>query len=73
MIIDISIIIALVVDFGLVGGMHRIEMVWFSDLPGYWAIFGLVWCIVIIVASKWLGHKILQRPEDYYQEENSDE
>jgi hypothetical protein len=72
-IILVSIIIAWALDFAFVGGADRIELVWFSDLPGYWAVFGLVSCVIIIVVSKWLGHKFLQKPEDYYQKGDSDE
>jgi cell shape-determining protein MreD len=37
--------------------------------PGYMAAFAFLGCIVIIVASKWLGKIALQRPETYYEEE----
>lgn len=33
------------------------------DFPGYYAAFGFVGCVVIILASKWLGKHWLQRPE----------
>ena len=35
-------------------------------IPGFWAGFGFLACILIIVFSKWLGKKFLFRPEDYY-------
>jgi hypothetical protein len=38
-----------------------------ADLPGFIAGFSFVGCIVIIVASKWLGKALLQRREDYYE------
>lgn len=39
-----------------------------ATIPGLFAAFGLLGCILIIVASKWLGHAVLQREEDYYEE-----
>lgn len=38
-----------------------------ATVPGLFAVYGLVGCIVIIVASKWLGHALLQRREEYYE------
>lgn len=46
---------------------------WGEGVPGYWAAFGLVWCVIIIVVSKWVGHIWLQRGEDYYDDGDSDE
>lgn len=40
----------------------------FSDVegwPGFYAFFGFVSCVVIIVVSKLLGY-VLKRREDYY-------
>ena len=37
-------------------------------IPGFWAAFGFVGCVVIIVASKALGHAGLMKREDYYDE-----
>lgn len=38
----------------------------YSLFPGYPALLGLGGCTVIIVGSKWLGDRFLQRGEDYY-------
>ena len=40
---------------------------WYN-IPGYFAVFGFVGCIVIVLASKWIGHAWLQRDEDYYDD-----
>lgn len=32
-------------------------------VPGFSALIGLISCIVVVLASKWLGKKLLQRPE----------
>lgn len=39
-----------------------------ADLPGYDAFLGFAGCVVIVVVSKWLGKKVIQRPEAYYAE-----
>jgi hypothetical protein len=44
------------------GGAHF----WFEDIPAWGSIYGLVACVVIIVASKLLGKLWLTRPEAYY-------
>ncbi len=43
-----------------------------EHIPGFWALFGFVACVVIIIVSKWYGHvkwfgcfRIMAR-EDYY-------
>jgi hypothetical protein len=36
--------------------------------PGFWAIFGFVACVGIIIASKWFGHAGIMVREDYYEE-----
>jgi hypothetical protein len=38
----------------------------YSPFLGYGALLGLGGCAVIIVGSKWLGDRFLQRGEDYY-------
>ena len=36
--------------------------------PGFWAIFGFVGCVLIIIVSKWFGHAGIMVREDYYEE-----
>ena len=36
-----------------------------EKIPGWWALFGVVGCAVIVVVSKWLGASLLQKPEDW--------
>lgn len=38
----------------------------YSPFPGYAATLGLGGCTLIIIGSKWLGKRFLQRPESYY-------
>ena len=35
-------------------------------IPGFWAIFGFVACVAIIIVSKWYGHLGIMTREDYY-------
>jgi peptidoglycan/LPS O-acetylase OafA/YrhL len=37
-------------------------------LPGFWAVFGFVSCVVIIFVSKWFGKLGITRQEDYYDQ-----
>jgi hypothetical protein len=36
--------------------------------PGFWALFGLLGCALLIVASKWFGHLGIMKDEDYYDD-----
>lgn len=37
-----------------------------EHIPGFWAVFGFVACVLIIVVSKWYGHLGIMTREDYY-------
>lgn len=37
-------------------------------IPGFWAVFGFVACVVIIIVSKWFGHLGIMTREDYYDD-----
>jgi len=39
-----------------------------EHLPGFWAVFGFVGCVLIIILSKWFGHAGIMTREDYYDE-----
>ena len=39
---------------------------WWSGIPAFYALFGFVGCVVIILFSKALGKWFLQQGEDYY-------
>ena len=36
--------------------------------PAFWAVFGFVGCVVIILLSKWYGHLGIMTREDYYED-----
>lgn len=40
---------------------------WWNSIPGFYALFGFVGCVAIIVISKWIGKILLQRKEGYYE------
>tara|TARA_Y100000294_G_C8352364_1_gene255254 strand:+ start:221 stop:475 length:255 start_codon:yes stop_codon:yes gene_type:complete len=45
----------------------RNKVHFFGDsIPGFWALFGLIACILIIIVSKWIGHLGLLKDENYY-------
>lgn len=52
-------------------GTHG-EFPW-SGIPGFFAIFGFLGCLVIIAAAKIIGHYWLQRKEDYYNRHDNRE
>lgn len=33
---------------------------------GFWSLFGLLVCLLMIVFWKWLAHSFLERDEEYY-------
>ena len=35
---------------------------------GFWSVFGFIGCLVIILFSKWFGHRGIMTREDYYDE-----
>ena len=36
--------------------------------PAFWAVFGFIGCVVIILFSKWFGHLGIMTREDYYED-----
>ena len=41
---------------------------WPEHWPAFWAVFGFVGCVLIIIASKAFGHAGIMTREDYYDE-----
>ena len=60
-----SFIVALGADYFLVGDQHRPEF-WGSGVRASFAVLGLVACVLIVVLSKWLGHRWLMKDENYF-------
>lgn len=36
---------------------------------GFWSAFGFVACVLIVLVSKWYGHRGIMTREDYYGDE----
>jgi hypothetical protein len=65
--IMLGIMAALVVaDIAIPSGYDRF---FWESLSGAGAVYGLFACVVIVVVSKFLGYKLLYRPENYFDEE----
>lgn len=60
------VVLALVVvwDIGFVDKEHAHTMA--EHIPGFWAAFGFIACVLIIIVSKWFGHLGIMTREDYY-------
>lgn len=41
---------------------------WWEKVPAFDAAFGFLGCILLLIGSKALGHKWLQKDEDYYSD-----
>jgi len=39
-----------------------------EHIPGFWAAFGFVACVLIVIVSKAFGHAGIMTREDYYDE-----
>lgn len=39
---------------------------WIEKLPGFWSLFGLVSCVVLIFFASWFGKSGIMTREDYY-------
>jgi hypothetical protein len=49
--------------------VHRDHAIYIWDkIPGWGAVYGFVSCVVIILASKFLGHHGIMQDEDYYND-----
>ncbi|MFH1088081.1 MAG: hypothetical protein V1737_05815 [Chloroflexota bacterium] len=65
-----AVLLSIIIDLSLHRGKG--DFPW-SSVPGFFALFGLVGCVALIVVSKWLSHRWLQRREDYYDRNDADE
>ncbi len=41
-----------------------------EHFPGFWAVFGFVGCVILILVSKWFGHLGIMQREDYYEDKD---
>ncbi len=59
----IALALTVVIDFFVV--RKYVHFSW-ENVPGFYALFGFIACVLIIVLAKFLGHKWLMKREDYY-------
>ncbi len=67
-----ALILSVVADLLLYSGLGHGDFPW-SRILGFFALFGFISCVAIVVISKWLGHYWLQRKDDYYDRNDGDE
>ena len=61
------VVLALIAGADLLVPREHVEFFW-DAIPGWAALFGFISCVLIIVASKFLGHQGgLMKDEDYYE------
>jgi hypothetical protein len=66
----VGLVLTIIGDLSLKATDHSEAELWGGELVGYWAAFGLVWYLIIVVFSKLLGRYWLERREDYYDGED---
>ena len=64
--IVILVLLSIVCDF-IFPVEHEGSEFWWSYILGFFLLFGLIGCVILIVVSKLIGHYWLQRKEDYYE------
>ncbi|PID42260.1 MAG: hypothetical protein CR981_02570 [Proteobacteria bacterium] len=37
-------------------------------IPGFWSLFGIISCIVLIFVARWFSSTGIEREEDYYDD-----
>lgn len=63
--IIIAVILGIVVLSDFLVHRHHPYFIW-DEIPGFYALYGLLSCIVIVIVSKFIGHHGLMKKEDYY-------
>lgn len=70
--ITVIALIALSVILDLILLRENGELVW-TYIPGFFAVFGLIGALAVIVISRLLGRYWLERREDYYHKADDDD
>jgi len=65
----VTLVLSAAVELAFVEHRHRLFLG--SDLTLYWAAFGFVACVVIVLVSKWFGHTFVMRHDDPYTNEQT--
>jgi len=61
-----GVVVVVVVMAGLLLPQGHGETNWWDQVPAFYALFGFLSCVAIVLVSKALGKAWLQRKEDYY-------
>ncbi len=59
----VTLFVVFVADF--LAHREHTAFIW-DKIPGWSAAYGFVSCVLLIIVSKFLGHKWLYKEEDYY-------
>jgi hypothetical protein len=59
----IALTVIVIVDFFV--QRKDVYFAW-EGIPGFYALFGFIACMVIIFIAKTVGHKLLMKKEEYY-------
>ena len=66
-----TLVIFILLDILLVSGHVHVVFPW-SHIAGFFSLFGLIGCLVIIGFAKLIGHYWLQREENHYDKHDDD-
>lgn len=55
--------VTLYLEFAFLGDY---DSYWWNAIPGFYALWGLAGCAVIIYTAKWIAKKLLNRELSYY-------
>ena len=58
----LSLLILLIIEFFV----HKHPYFPWEKWPGFYAAFGFVACVVLVIAAKYILRPLVKRPEDYY-------
>lgn len=59
-------IASFIAEFGFLS--HASHGHWWDHIPGFYAIFGLLGSLAMILISQGLGNRFIQKEEDYYDD-----
>lgn len=62
-----GIAVAVMMVWSIVGVDNSHAHTWMeANIPGFWAIFSLLGCLVLIFFARWFGNSGIMTREDYY-------
>lgn len=63
----VTLIVSVVAEVVFHDASH--SLFWWHDVPGFDFVYGLAGCAAIVVVSKAIGSRWLQRPDGYFDED----